>query len=167
MGRLHRRFHGSDRARATARGSLLLSALFWVAGPLGGCGEDLDAKVQDHLDQNAATDYRDCGATTIGPCGRFKPDGAQKQLFSCLLDAFNKCQPARGRITQPTVEGDPIVSVYFVEPAGSGERCRITRFADTTADSFGPQEITRRSCVGLVARNDCGGVPQAEPCAVP
>ncbi|WP_097321093.1 DUF4362 domain-containing protein [Paractinoplanes atraurantiacus] len=104
---------------------------------LAGCGES-EAAPPEVLEKAAA----------VVECGTFELDQGEQlsqEAGLCLLGAAQKGQIARLEVTVPTVEGDPITTVYATRPDGSVEVVE-----DNRQDPWGPQEVTREVCTGPV-----------------
>ena len=96
-------------------------------------------------DHRKRADYADCGVAKLDQTCREELSETER----CLLAAFADCAAAEGRVEQPTVEGDPIIEIYFVDPEGGG--CSVTRYQDNSADSFKGDygDFIEFSCVSL------------------
>jgi hypothetical protein len=133
---------------------------------LGACGQkDLQTLADEHATSTRLS-YKDCGQVKSQSCSTWQPGVAERQVIACLLDAWASCQPARAWLTQPTVEGDPIKTVVFVETGGT-DLCQAVVFTDTTEDDFGPQQLTKRTCSSLKANPACGNWPVEGSCGSP
>lgn len=87
----------------------------------------------------AAPAVTDCGTFTIGQ-GDTVPAAAR----DCLITATQAREPARLKVTWPTVEGDPIPELYEADSTG---RVHVT--SDTRSDRFGPKAVTTRVCADV------------------
>ncbi|XVV08923.1 DUF4362 domain-containing protein [Actinoplanes sp. CA-131856] len=114
-----------------------LVPLIMMAAGLAGCSEP-DATPPDVLKLASPGTVTDCGTFTLDQ-GETLPQDAGL----CLLTASREGRIARLSVTAPTVEGDPIVTVYATRPDGGVEVVE-----DTRADAYGAQEITREVCTG-------------------
>jgi hypothetical protein len=85
------------------------------------------------------TELPDCGAEQIAQGGL--PD---REARACLLDAWRESRAAELVSERPSVEGDPITTIYRVHPDGS-----VDLFVDSTRDRFGSGEWERLTCLGL------------------
>ncbi|RIW41809.1 hypothetical protein D3H59_24730 [Micromonospora endophytica] len=81
----------------------------------------------------------DCGVFDLRQ-GERLPESAVR----CLVEAAAAGEPARLRQTRPSVEGDPIVTVYTVDDRGL-----VQLVIDSRADSNGSGEIRRQDCARL------------------
>lgn len=116
------------------------------------CAEDYDALVDDWVASTGQT-FSDCGAVELGQCSGQDETVEAPEAISCLLEAFAACEPVRADITRPTIEGDPILSTFFVLPEGEG--CGLVVFIDSREDAFGSQEIDRYACTELTEATAC------------
>jgi len=118
---------------------------------LAACGPTYDDIVHDWAVASGHT-FEDCGAIELGQCSTAV--GVAPAAITCLLDAFASCTASRAEISMPTVEGDPIVETWFIDPQEDGT-CTAVLFRDTTADEFGPQEINQYDCSTLSVLDEC------------
>ncbi|XVU21730.1 DUF4362 domain-containing protein [Actinoplanes sp. CA-054009] len=114
-----------------------LVPLIMVAAGLAGCTES-EVAPPDVLKLAPSASVTDCGTFTLEQ-GRRLPDDAGL----CLLTASREGRIARLSVTAPTVEGDPIITVYATRPDGG-----IEVVEDTRQDEFGTKEVTREICTG-------------------
>jgi len=80
-----------------------------------------------------------CGAEEV-TAGR-QPN---REARECLLDAWREGRAAELISERPSVEGDPITTIYRVMPDGT-----MDMFIDATRDRFGSGEWERYVCTGL------------------
>ncbi|MGC4791430.1 DUF4362 domain-containing protein [Micromonospora sp. DT178] len=92
----------------------------------------------------------DCGSHVLRQSERL-PDAA----IACILDAVGARRPARLAETRPTIEGDPIHTVYVADADGA---VQVT--IDSRQDRFGVPRITRRTCTGPVVEHGHIGFTQ-------
>lgn len=118
---------------------------------LVGCKPDFDTITHDWALESGLA-FTDCGDVELGQCSVSL--GLAPQTIVCLQEGYAACEAVRARITQDSVEGDPITEVWYVVPADDGT-CSLMGFRDTTLDEFGPQEITRFTCAGLTPVENC------------
>ncbi|MEV4344690.1 DUF4362 domain-containing protein [Actinoplanes sp. NPDC049596] len=111
--------------------------LLLVALVAGGCTEPGTAP-PDVLKMAPSATVADCGTFTLDQGEQLAQDAGL-----CLLGAARKGQIARLQVSSPTVEGDPIITVFATRPDGSVEVVE-----DTRQDAYGPQEITHEICTG-------------------
>ncbi|MFO0592934.1 MAG: DUF4362 domain-containing protein [Polyangiaceae bacterium] len=123
-------------------------ALLSVAALAAGCEQaSLESTVQDFLKSKSLT-AEDCGSVDLDKaCSDTAPAPIQ-----CFLDAYTSCKAAKLSLTQSTIEGDPIYSVYIVVP---GQACSIESFVDTRQDQFGDKTITESSCTSPSGAGTC------------
>ncbi len=150
----------------STRATLALAALF--AALACGCGgQTLEDVVQQHLTQTGLP-YVDCGSVTAGQCGSWVASQAEQKAMQCLVDARVACKPARLRLTRPTVEGQPIVTVLLTEPATPGScqcQCQVVKIIDDTADSFSAAPgISRQTCTSLTRLEACSSLLEGSGC---
>lgn len=67
-----------------------------------------------------------------------------REARECLIDAWRESRPAELISERPTVEGDPVTTIYRVLPDGS-----VEMFVDMTRDRYGSGEWERLVCSGL------------------
>jgi hypothetical protein len=94
------------------------------------------------LGEGAPTEppLHDCGVeTATGPNGPWNVEARE-----CFWGPYLQGTPAQFTSTRPTVEGDPITTVFRVYGPGNVEVVE-----DTTRDRFGAQVVTLYSCSGL------------------
>ncbi|MCO4746604.1 MAG: hypothetical protein KC912_17550 [Proteobacteria bacterium] len=140
------------------RSLVCLAALF----SLTACGPSPETELQQFRDNFGP--FEDCGSTSPGQCGDDYETEEALAVGACLQEAYDTCTATEATLIRPTVEGDPITWTFFVVPAGEG--CDVVRFTDTTQDAFGPNEMTRERCAGVVvgdAEETCPGF-DAEEC---
>ncbi|MEU5726104.1 DUF4362 domain-containing protein [Micromonospora sp. NPDC047738] len=82
----------------------------------------------------------DCGSHEVG-----QSEGLPDAAITCFLDAVEARRPARLAETRPTIEGDPIRTVYVADADGA---VQVT--IDNRQDRFGSRGITRQTCTGPV-----------------
>lgn len=120
--------------------------LVWAAVAAVGCTmSDGSAPAFEELvaEHEAGSDVEptDCGVSVLaGGC----PEDLDAAA-ACFVQATGNCQPAKLRRELTTDEGDPIVSVAFVDAD-----CDITRFTDNHANGF-------KGDYGDCQRSECGG----------
>jgi hypothetical protein len=95
-------------------------------------------------------DARFCGAEQRDSTGRAK---VNEEARHCFIDHYDSRSPAVFVVRQPSVEGDPIVTVYRSQRAGS-----VVTFINATKDRFGS---------GTWARATCGKLKRDFPHVVP
>jgi hypothetical protein len=81
----------------------------------------------------------DCGTFDLGQ-GELLPESAGR----CLIDAVGAKRAARLQVSEPTVEGDPIVSTYTAYRGGG-----IELVLDSRQDGFGPKAVTTQTCTAV------------------
>ena len=118
---------------------------------LAACAPDYDTIMHDWAIESGLA-FTDCGTVDVGQCT--VAQGQAPAVVLCLVDGYNTCTATRAQITQDSVEGDPIVETWYVTPK-SDDTCNLTVFRGTTADEFGPQEITRSECSAIAPNEDC------------
>jgi hypothetical protein len=96
----------------------------------------------------------DCGTFDLGQ-GEELPDHAGR----CLAEAVKAKRAARLQVSEPTVEGDPIVSTYTAYRGGG-----IELVLDSRQDGFGPKAVTTQTCT---AASFSAGRVQASGCSDP
>jgi hypothetical protein len=104
----------------------------------------------------AAEDDVDCGTFDLGQ-GEELPDHAGR----CLAEAVNAKRAARLRVSEPTVEGDPIVSTYTAYRGGG-----IELVLDSRQDGFGPKAVTTQTCTAVsfsAGRVEASGCSDPKP----
>lgn len=131
-------------------------ALLSIGALAAGCEQaSLESTVQEYLDSKNITPS-DCGSVDLGkecPANAPMPStGPAPAPIQCFLDAYTNCKAARLSLTQPTVEGDPIYSVYIVVP---GQACSIEQIVDSREDNFGDKAITKSSCTSPSGEGTC------------
>jgi hypothetical protein len=102
--------------------------------------EEIVAEHEEGLD----AELTDCGTGVL-------PSACAEELSAaeaCLVDAAGACQPAKMRQELTTDEGDPIVTVVYVD-----SDCGITQFTDNHADAF-------KGDYGDFERTDCTGASE-------
>lgn len=87
-----------------------------------------------------------CGEEQAGQGGPWN-EGAR----ACFWEAYQEHRPAEFISTYPTIEGDPITSIYRVLPDGS-----VEIFIDSTRDRFGSGSWLHVSCRTLARRDGTG-----------
>ena len=85
--------------------------------------------------------YRSCGVHRQASANPFVSPLRQ---YVCLLEAFRAGRKARATVVSTTVEGDPIVTYYFVNG-----RLFVLVVVDATRDDFGPRVWMQRRCFGM------------------
>jgi hypothetical protein len=80
-----------------------------------------------------------CGEETGTQAGSLNPEARQ-----CFWDAYLAKRPAELISTRPTVEGDPVTSIYRILAAGS-----VEVFVDYRRDRFSKGGWSRLLCSGL------------------
>ncbi len=85
------------------------------------------------LEVSSRTPLPFCGHETVS-----NDNGFDVAARSCFWDAYQARRQAEFITTQPTIEGDPITSVYRVLQDG-----RVEVFVDTTYDLAGPNPPPR------------------------
>jgi hypothetical protein len=81
----------------------------------------------------------DCGTFDLGQ-GEELPDHAGR----CLVEAVQTKRAARLQVSEPTVEGDPIVSTYTAYRGGG-----VELVLDSRQDGFGPKAVTTQTCTAV------------------
>lgn len=122
-------------------------ALFLLCA-FAACADPSLSQIADQYAHQTGITYASCGSATLDN----GPTCAENNVDDCLTAAFASCAPSRAQVTAYTVEGDPIYSEVFVEPALEG--CRVVQIIDTRADAFGAHAVTRSRCLGL-AESSC------------
>lgn len=84
---------------------------------------------------------RDCG-TVVQPLDNEECD--VYRIFSCLKDAFGRCDAAHGVHMYAGPEGDAVRVDYFVVP--SGGECEYVYVEDKTADPLNKQGLVEVGC---------------------
>jgi len=109
---------------------LLLAGVLWVVqlSPLS-----VPAVVRDRAALPS------CGQETRTQTGRLNLEARR-----CFWDAYLAGRPAEFTSTRPTVEGDPITSIYRILAAGS-----IEVFVDQRRDRYSKGGWLRLACPGL------------------
>lgn len=113
----------------------------------------------------AAACSSDGQATTAEPsstgtasCGTYELVGGTAvpdEAWACLR--HGEATGAELVVSRPTTEGDPIVTRYRVGPDVVG----VEVVVDTTADRFGPQQVSRADCAGFDAAHELLGCDDA------
>ena len=83
-------------------------------------------------------------------CGqeiRGQGDGPDRDARACLLSAFKGHRSAEFASSQPTIEGDPIITYYRVWPS---PEVPVEVFRDSSRDQWGTVAWTRDVCDELV-----------------
>jgi hypothetical protein len=83
-------------------------------------------------------DVVDCGVHNLT-----QGQGLTAGAAQCIVDAVAHGNRAHLVVTQPTIEGDPITTVYTVDKDGT-----VIMSEDTTQDRFGNQGVIRWKCTG-------------------
>jgi hypothetical protein len=76
----------------------------------------------------------------------------------CLWAAYLGHSPAEFISTQSTIEGDPITTLYRVQPDG-----RLEIFIDSTKDRWSAMTWLRLECLTLALASDAPGQPAFGP----
>jgi hypothetical protein len=105
-----------------------------AAAALSGCMQTKPATRP--IDTRA--DVVDCGVHTIRQ-GEDPPAAAAQ----CIVDAVAHGNRAHMTLTRPTIEGDPITTVYSVQKDAT-----VIVQTDTTQDRFGNNGVVRQACTG-------------------
>ncbi len=105
---------------------------------VAGCGAEPAPDPVAAPSQAAAEDV-DCGTFDLGQ-GEELPESAGR----CLIDAVGAKRAARLQVSEPTVEGDPIVSTYTAYRGGG-----IELVLDSSQDGFGPKAVTTQTCTAV------------------
>ncbi len=104
---------------------------------LAGCGGgDEDTGLSDSVEGRRR--MPSCGAFVASPGGLTAEDEAVRD---CFLAAFRAGEQKEVVVTQATVEGDPIVTIYRV--LGPDD---VELFVDSTADRFAAVPMEHRRC---------------------
>jgi len=111
------------------------------AGPVPPAKEPYTSATPAFTLPSLAAGETDCGVFDIEQ-GQGLPETAMR----CVIDAAAQGRSARLQEKRPTIEGEPIFSVYRVKATGAVE---VTR--DTTHDSYGNQGIVTETCTGPYA----------------
>ncbi|MFF5083916.1 DUF4362 domain-containing protein [Actinoplanes sp. NPDC000266] len=117
----------------------MLVPVMMMAAALSGCSES-EAAPPDVLRLAPSGSVTDCGTFTLDQGERVPEDAGL-----CLLTASKEGRVAQLEVTAPTVEGDPIITVYATRPDGG-----IEVVEDTRQDEFGAKEVTREICTGPI-----------------
>ncbi len=97
-------------------------------------GLSFDEVLSERKDQLSDDGVLDCGTIVFDSIEESKceEDFATRQ---CLLNAYQRCEPAELRLERYTIEGATIPSVWLV--GGKNEDgCGLSRFTDYSADRF-------------------------------
>jgi hypothetical protein len=118
------------RVGAVAGLVILLAAAWWIVqlSPL-----NVPAVVRDRP-----------ALPSCGQEARTQTDGLNQEARRCFWDAYLANRPAEFISTRPTVEGDPITSIYRILAAGS-----IEVFVDQRQDRYSKGGWYRLACPGL------------------
>lgn len=103
------------------------------------CNPSLRELADDHAKQTGLA-YAECGDVALPRSDMC----VETTVDDCLVDALATCTPSRASVSRPSVEGDRIPTVVFVEPEGDG--CVVFEIIDTTRDRFGSKSIDRFRC---------------------
>lgn len=125
------------------------------------CGKATPEETIADWVEEQGVDFRDCGALSFDPCTGAGIDPTDQTLINCITGAWASCEAASLEVSEPTIEGDPILTTYFVVPTDEG--CAVTRFIDSTRDAFGDGLLHQYTCADLVELGECPGVG-AEGC---
>jgi predicted small secreted protein len=123
----------------SASGLLLPAAVLVVTTVLAACSPE-QATGPDHTGREifeALDPLPSCGEVEVGPDA---PDDVVDDGWACLDDADDA--GAQLTVTLVTPEGDPVVEHHRVGPGIDG----LDTYVDATADRYGEQIWTYRSC---------------------
>ena len=81
-------------------------------------------------------------------------EAGNREMRTCLLEAFQAGEAAELITTQPSIEGDPITRYIRVHDNGV-----VEIFHDATRDRFGSGEWERLTCARLVAVEEMDDQP--------
>jgi hypothetical protein len=110
---------------------------------LGGCGDGGAGAGGTGVSSSAETRRRmpSCGAYTA-PSGALPAES--RAARQCFLAAFAEGREAELTITAPSVEGDPIVTIYRV--LGPDD---VELFVDASADTFAAVDTYHQRCTSV------------------
>lgn len=118
----------------------------------------------DELASELGVGFASCGAAHA-PSGPLRePCCASATVHrQCLVEALERCTPARYVEVTTSVEGDPIVLSYFVVPNASS--CQLVVLEDASRDAYlGPGEpLVVSHCEGVLVPRATSGCPRLEP----
>ena len=125
------------------------------------CGKATpDEAIADWVEEQGLS-FRDCGALEFDQCTGEAIEPTDQTLINCITGAWASCEAASLEVSEPTIEGDPILTTYFVVPTDEG--CELTRFIDSTQDAFGDGLLHQYTCTDLTELGECPGL-SAEGC---
>jgi len=101
-----------------------------IPPPIEGIGPNAPAMVASRIPVPS------CGVERGGHDGPWNIEGR-----ACFWQAYRARRPAEFISTRPTIEGDPITSIYRVLPDGS-----VEVFIDSTQDTFGSGKWSHATC---------------------
>ena len=123
--------------RGRRLGALIVLLVLAGCADSGGKAPDLEPVAK------LAPGVKDCGVISLDQ-GEKIPASAT----ACFVDSVQGGDAARLIVTQPTVEGDPIVVTYSASANG-----RIKVDTDTRADQYGTGRIEHQICTGPTAKS--------------